>query len=114
MNRSTYAPTYYNLTPYPFRLPIDEEFDEYTGIFPSGKVAECVFTHEYAGVIDNNKITRELLEIKNLPKPKKGTLFIVSEEVRRACRERKDIFSPSYFERDNEGAIIACYDLVSN
>jgi hypothetical protein len=48
----------------------------------------------------------ELGEVKNLPKPKEGHVFIVSRMVVEAVEKRNDLINPHGLVRDDDGQII--------
>jgi hypothetical protein len=72
---------------------------------PSGKIAQCAMDFIYVGEIDKVRIFRmEFGEVQNLPEPEEGIIFIVSNLVRTACPERKDVFA----------VVVGCEGLTSN
>lgn len=52
-------------------------------------------------------LKRELGEIQDLPKEKKGTYYIVSSLIASACPDRSDLLVPRTI-RDESGRIVGC------
>ena len=50
----------------------------------------------------------------NLPRRRKGTMFIVSAIVREANPKRRDIYSPSHLVYNNDGQVIGCEGFLRN
>ena len=51
-------------------------------------------------------------EVKGLPDPSKGTVYIVSSMVAERVK-RKDVFSPGHLVRDEQGRVTGCKALIA-
>lgn len=95
-----------NLTPHTVRLNSGMEY------YPSGQVARIKVTHHLEGWISDGPdgavelddsfymnaipIYRPVFaQVEGLPKPVKGTMYIVSGKVAEACRDRDDVLCPA-------------------
>jgi hypothetical protein len=84
-------------------------------ISKSGIIARCCETTVNLGKTDEvDLILRKYGDVTDLPEPKENTIFIVSMLVRLALPNRHDIASPGDMERDKDGNIIGCCNLVVN
>jgi hypothetical protein len=82
-----------NLTPDPINIA-DEEGNIAITLHPSGKVAKIYLQHEFIQELFGAIVLREnYLEISDLPKPKDGVMYIVSEEIARIAK-RLDVITP--------------------
>jgi len=52
--------------------------------------------------------------VENLPEPKPGTIYIVSNIVRQAMPDRQDLFSPGGLVRDKQGRVSGASYLIGN
>lgn len=76
--------------------------------------AKVIFETLLMGNVPNTGalLTRkEVKAIVNLPKYKKGTLYIVSESVKSALPNRIDLLCPGWIVKDKEGNILGCRSL---
>lgn len=81
-------------------------------ILPSGIVARASAKTVRCGDLGIIPVTTtEYGEVKNLPDPEEGTIYIVSSLVAQRCRNRDDVFIPNESVRDSEGRIIGCKSL---
>lgn len=102
-----------NLTPHP--INIMDEKGVYNTIVPTLPSARCFTKSVEAGFHDGVPLTRkEYGEVKDLPEPVYGTVYIVSMLVRQRSPARLDLTSPGTIVRDSEGKIIGCKTLDMN
>lgn len=81
---------------------------------PSGMVARNAFYYEQIDTIDGVSIMVKKNErIVNLPDPKDGTIYIVSDIVRVTCGDRADLVSPAQQVKIN-GRVVGCMAFTSN
>jgi len=101
-----------NLTPHPIVF-MDEGGNIIEEVNPFGVVARASQREEKIGEIDGLPVYKmEFGEVKNLPEPSEGTIYIVSLATAQACPERKDVFIPAHPVRDEQGRIIGCRALA--
>lgn len=82
-----------NLTPDPINI-VDDEGNIAITLHPSGKVAKIYVQNEFIQELFGAIVLREnYLEIADLPEPKDGVFYIVSEEVARIAK-RSDVLTP--------------------
>ena len=84
---------------------------------PSGIITRAQQKHTLVKTIDNIPIYKTTFgKVQDLPAPQPNTIYIVSSIVAIAIKaqhpDRKDIFIPVDFLRDNNGTIIACQALA--
>ena len=97
-----------NLTPHAITLrrsdsPVGEAFPA------SGTVARCAVEKVQIGEIDGTPVYRSLFgDVVGLPEPVEGTVYIVSQLVAQAARNRSDLVFPDSLVRDEDGRIIGC------
>jgi hypothetical protein len=114
-----------NTTPHPVHI-IDPEYYKYPSklkprvkltIKPSGIVARL----EHKSYLKERIIADEVLidithtdyfAVRDLPSPKKGTLYLVSKMVAEALPERDDLLIISGLVRGEGGKIIGCRSLT--
>jgi hypothetical protein len=73
---------------------------------PSGKIARVQASNVAISEIDGIQIMKtQFGEIKDLPDPEPGKIFIVSSFVAERVTEREDIFIPDEIIRDNNESI---------
>ena len=63
------------------------------------------------GVILPVKCVVILGEVRDLPAPTEGVVFVVSAMVEAACPKRSDLYSPGELLRNGDGTIIGAYGL---
>jgi len=100
-----------NLTPHPvvIYLPDNTQIE----IKPEGLVPRVDATDVEVRRIGGVPILeKEFGEVKDLPEPCEGVIFIVSSLVAQACRQRRDLVVPAHPVRDGEGRIIGCRGLA--
>jgi len=105
-----------NLTPHEIVVHYTEEGDHVSlHIPPSGDVARVSITSREVGEFDGIPLSRtETGEVKGVPNPQEGVLYLVSAIVRGLLPERKDVASPGPLVRDENGQPIGCQGLVVN
>jgi hypothetical protein len=99
-----------NLLPHDFTL-CDDAGNVILSIPPTEPAARVSSITNVIGEIDGIPITSiDFGEIKNLPEPRAGTIYIVSLLVQQAAPHRKDLYrpdtSPGNVVRDDAGQII--------
>lgn len=99
-----------NLTPHEIDILTDKGF---LAIEPSGKIArvkeERTLVKEENGV---NFFKTSYSDVTDLPDEKENTILIVSAMVAGRLKDRKDVFYPCDFVRDENGKIIECKGLT--
>ena len=101
-------PTLINCTAHPIYLPTGD-------LPPSGMVARRYEHVEITGTVAGVPVFAVCYgEVYGLPEPQEGTYYIVSSIVRTACPERADLLSPGRAQRDTNGTIVRCMNLVAN
>ena len=76
---------------------------------PSGMVARLATTLRKVEEVDGIPVmVGESGSVQNLPPPKEGVLCIVTQYVRQALPERKDLISPAKLLRDPNGRVVGC------
>lgn len=99
-----------NLTPHAINF-VSQDGDILKTVEPSGSVARVSVKTETIGEADGIPVTSSVYgEIKNLPEPEEGTIYIVSSLVAGRTK-RKDVFIPNEPVRDEKGRIIGCRSL---
>ena len=94
-----------NLTPHTINILGEEPIQS------SGLVRLAVTTEE-AGLVAGIRTTCSVFgDPVGLPEPTPGTFFIVSQIVKSALPERKDLLVPSEIVRNSEGQIVGCKSL---
>lgn len=104
-----------NLTEHPILLPggvrIEPSRDENGHL----RIARCSRQYITVKVVDGVELTREILtNVTGLPESDNGTIFIVSQWVRRAASYRSDLASPGRLLFDENRNIIGAINLVIN
>ena len=105
------AETIINKVPHPVNI-LDEN-NSLLRVFPksNGMARLDQFTNK-VGVIDNITITQTVFgNATGLPDEVLGTYYIVSNLVKTALPERRDLLTPSNIVRDEQGNIIGCQSL---
>ncbi len=108
-------PKFVNLTPHGVNIYDEKGETLLMTVPPSGTVARCATKSEIV-----RKVARVPLlaisygEVADLPKKKRGTIYIVSLLVRAACPDRKDLASPGELLRNAEGQPVGCKGLAIN
>lgn len=106
-----------NLTPHAITFISGENNMQKFIIEPSGVIARVAAHTESIGAIttDNGFVipltTTVFGEVKNLPSPEEGTIYVVSSLVAGRVPNRKDVFIPNESIRDDNGRIIGCLSL---
>ena len=96
-----------NLTPH-FINVFDENDKVIKWVKPEETSARCSVNREVIGSIDGIPLFDTVFGIiKGLPKPKKGTWYIVSRVVAEASK-RNDLIIPDDTIRDKDGIILGC------
>lgn len=104
-----------NLTPHPLRLVgADGRIAE---LAPAGAPARVAVGTTEQTLLDIDGVRVPLLEeqpaeVMDLPDPEPGTLYVVASRVRDALPHRQDLVSPTRFQRDESGVIIAAEALA--
>jgi hypothetical protein len=76
---------------------------------PSGMVARVATTLRKVDEIDGIPVmVCESGGVQNCPPKRDGVQYIVSQYVRQALPERKDLISPAKLLRDNNGKVVGC------
>jgi hypothetical protein len=76
---------------------------------PSGMVARVATALRKVDEIDGIPVmVSEANGVQNCPPQKDKTLYIVSQYVRQALPDRKDLISPAKLLRDNHGKVVGC------
>jgi hypothetical protein len=76
---------------------------------PSGHVARVATTLLKVDEIDGVPVmVCDSGAVQNCPPKKDGHIYIVSQYVRQALPERKDLVSPTKLLRDNNGRVVGC------
>ena len=84
-------------------------------IEPSGTIARCSEETTFAGKFEDIKLVKRVYtDVVNLPEQKEGVMLIVSNLVRMACPDRKDLASPGDAIRKKDGYIIGVTNLIVN
>jgi len=81
------------------------------GRFPARCYEKVVSLGEFAGV---PLVVKEYGKVVGLPKPRPGTLYVVSNIVRMAFPERDDLASPGRKMVDQDGNLLGAMELVVN
>lgn len=100
-----------NLTDHPVNLFNPEGTRVLDIIPPSGKVARVVSNQEHIG---DFLIRFKPVANFNIPEPVENTYYIVSNVVRAAFPDRKDLCSPNAPVKNSNGANIGCRSLMVN
>lgn len=79
-----------------------------SGVCPRVTVDEAVVS-TFDGV---DIVCNKYGEVKDLPAPKEGVIYIVSSLVMTACPDRTDLVCPARLVRDTEGRIVGCKALA--
>ena len=96
-----------NLTPHDVRVVNDRNVLIWL-YEKSDKPARCSVERIRTGMINYIPLNQlSFGEVQNLPKPKRGTFFIVSHMVAEAAK-RDDLLVPDDLVRDETGAVIGC------
>ena len=99
-----------NLTPHDVNIVGGETMYKATGV-----VARCKQLEKEAGEVNGIKLyTVEYGEVEGLPEEKEDTFYIVSQLVRSALPDRKDLLSPAGLVRDEAGRIIGSTGFYCN
>ncbi len=78
----------------------------------SGDVARCTTRTAVVGEVDGILVTRtEFGDVRGLPGPQEGTIYVVSSLVAQRVPERADVFVPNEAVRDEHGRIVGCKSL---
>jgi hypothetical protein len=81
---------------------------------PSEGVARVEMRRERVRSVEGIEVYREYPgDITGLPEPSPGVIYVVSRMVLDAAR-RADLVAPGTPERDAEGRIVACLDVVTS
>ena len=100
-----------NKTPHPVTI-VNEASEVIRVIAPEGEPIRLTAKIVAAEPIDGVPTSRtEFGEAENLPAPQPGTFFIVSQIVKNACLDRRDLLVPAEVVRDANGVIVGCKSL---
>ena len=100
-----------NCTPHPVNI-CDENGTTLRIIEPNGTPIRLASRTVPAGEHDGIPLSRtEFGEPVGLPEPEEGTLFIVSQIVKNALPERRDLLVPAEVVRNGNGVIMGCRSL---
>ena len=100
-----------NCTPHPVHI-VDADGNVVRTIEPNGTPIRLASRTVPAGEHDGIALSKtEFGEPVGLPDPEEGTLFIVSQIVKNALPERRDLVVPAEVVRDDKGQIIGCRSL---
>ena len=100
-----------NLTPHTINVVLEDRKIE----IPSSGIARCSQTSKPVGDVNGIPLTSTSFgEVEGLPKPTRGTLFIVSRLIMSACPTRIDLLVPNDMVRDDKGQIIGCKSFAVN
>ena len=83
--------------------------------YPSLRRADVVTNREV--ICDSPRLIRNRYKwVVGLPEPEDGTYYIVSRVVGKALPYRLDLVTPTMFERDGDGNIVACraFELIND
>lgn len=111
---------YVNLTPQVINIyvrgPGLKSIELIKSIDPDGNIARVNIHNEYQyTTTDGVPYFKNFYgHVTGLPNPVKGTVFIVSTQVRLAVEERIDVASPGELIQDINGQPIGCYGLIVN
>ena len=95
-----------NLTPHALNLKINGEYVEYP---PDGKVPRLSTVEvPIEGDFPFEAVTVEYGDIRDLPDPEEGIILVVSKMCADARPERRDLWYPTRFVRDETGRIVGC------
>ncbi|MBN1881043.1 MAG: hypothetical protein JW885_02615 [Deltaproteobacteria bacterium] len=99
-----------NLTPHPIHI-VDADGLELRQFASAGAARLEVFSNP-AGDIDGIPCTiNEFGEVSGLPEFSPGTYYIVSQMIKSAYPERKDLLVPAGVVRNSDGQIVGCRSL---
>jgi len=103
-----------NLTPH--RITISNEDQSIMLTIPPEDVpARCLEATTTQGEFDGFPLVSKFYgNTENLPSPEKGVLLIVSQMIREALPDRKDLASPGDLVRDEDGEVRWAGSLVVN
>ena len=97
-----------NLTPHDVVILGDEK----RVISPSGAPARFEQKTMGIGKIENVPVSKTVYgEVENLPEEADGVFYIVSQLIKNALPERKDLLVPAEVVRDEKGNIVGCRSL---
>lgn len=100
-----------NFTPHPVTI-VDDENNVIKTIQSSGLIRLKASTVKTGIEIDNVVITTTHFgEPEGLPEYEEGVFYIVSQLVKSALTERKDLLVPAEVVRDEKGNILGCKSL---
>lgn len=95
-----------NLTPH--EVKIQTQGTEMV-IPPCGTVARCAITEKIVYEINGIPIYRtEAGKVEGLPEPENETLYIVSQMVANAAKNRGDLVYPHKLIRNEKGEVVGC------
>jgi len=99
-----------NMTPHDIKIVGDSGKVE--SIFPSNGLIRLSVQTVEIGHQDGVRLTKsEFGEPEGLPEFEAGTFYIVSQLVKAALPDRKDLLVPAEMVRDDKGQIIGCRSL---
>jgi hypothetical protein len=102
-----------NLTPHSIKIILDEEK---VMQFHSEGIARVSEVSETIGILINGIpiVRKKFGGVTDLPPVEEGVGLIVSAMVQSACPNRRDLFVPADFVRDEKGQIVGCKSLMNN
>ena len=96
----------------PHQINICNEAGEIVKTFDNSGLIRLKASTENAGEIDEVPLSKTIFgEVEGLPEFQEGTFYIVSQLVKSALPNRKDLFVPAEVVRDSSGNIIGCKSL---
>ena len=101
-----------NLTPHAITFVDPDTSAPILVVEPSGLVARVSTRTERVGTVAGIPLTQTVFgEVKDLPNPEEGVVYIVSSLVAQRFKDRDDVFIPNESVRDDKGRIIGCKSL---
>ena len=99
-----------NKTPHPvIVISEDGQIVTFEPVAPAIRISSSI---KDAGEIAGIRVTKSVFgDAVNMPEQIEGVFYIVSQMVKTAFPERKDLLVPSEVVRDNNGAVIGCKSL---
>ena len=105
-----------NLTPHTLRLANADIEGEFTEVEPSGTIARMGVTNEIdeEACLTSGSIVLYCIEVMGLPRPRAGTIYVVSGIVKYHVPERHDVYTPADLIRDENGRVIYAAGLTQH
>lgn len=100
-----------NLTPHPVTV-VDGQGTTLKVIYPSGRVVRLSQHTESVGTIDGVPISKTVYgSPEGLPEFEAGVYYVVSQLVKGALPNRRDLLVPAEIVRDSNNNIVGCKSL---